>query len=368
MVATALKTCARDPRHIWMADIDYCPYCNHTPQERANYMQQEQTTSNALAKLDKATHMLAEAKTLDEVKGIMDIAEAARVYARAAKLGLEAYNHAAEVKVRAERKAGEMLRQLERPSQGNPQFSQAGKIDNIFQEVIQENDIPKTTAYRWQQLAEMPELVFEKHLEEERGERPITTSGIIQDVRRAKVRNDLESVEAQEAKTLEGVYDVIVIDPPWQMEKIEREERPNQTEFDYPTMGLDEISRLEIPAADNCHVWLWTTQKFLPHAFGLFAAWDVRYVCTFNWHKNGGFQPFGLPQYNNEFVLYGKIGSPSFLETKDFKTSFEGKRGKHSEKPGEFYDTVRRVTAGRRLDMFNRRKIEGFDGWGKEAG
>ena len=35
--------------------------------------------SNALAKLDKATQMLAEAKTLDEVKGIMDIAEAARM-------------------------------------------------------------------------------------------------------------------------------------------------------------------------------------------------------------------------------------------------------------------------------------------------
>ena len=118
--------------------------------------------TNPLAKLDRATHMLAEAKTLDEIKNIMDVAEAARTYARAARLGLQAYNHAAEIKVRAERKAGEFLKRLERPPQNRP--SKHYHADNVFAEVISENNIPIASAHRWQQLADMPELVFEKHL------------------------------------------------------------------------------------------------------------------------------------------------------------------------------------------------------------
>ena len=68
--------------------------------------------SNELIKLDKATQMLAEARSLTDVLNIKDIAEAARAYAKAAKKGLEAQNYAAEIKIRAERKAGEMTKQL----------------------------------------------------------------------------------------------------------------------------------------------------------------------------------------------------------------------------------------------------------------
>ena len=164
-----------------------------------------------------------------------------------------------------------------------------------------------------------------------------------------------------------GQYHCIVIDPPWPMEKIERDVRPNQVGFDYPPMDEAQLGTMTLPAADDCHLFCWTTHKFLPMALRLLEAWDFRYVCTFVWHKAGGYQPIGLPQYNCEFALYARRGSPKFVELTDFKVCFEAPRREHSRKPDEFYNLVQRVTAEPRTDMFAREKRPGFVPWGNET-
>ena len=55
----------------------------------------------ALATLEKARVLLSEARTLPEVKKIRDLAEAAKVYTRAAHLGRESQNYAAEISLLA---------------------------------------------------------------------------------------------------------------------------------------------------------------------------------------------------------------------------------------------------------------------------
>ena len=41
-------------------------------------------------------------------------------------------------------------------------------------------------------------------------------------------------------------YDVIVVDPPWNIKKLTRKKRPNQINMDYKTMSLETIRELNI--------------------------------------------------------------------------------------------------------------------------
>lgn len=159
---------------------------------------------DALAKLSAATTALSQARTLDEVKQIMDIAEAARTYARAAKLGLEAANHAAEIKLRAERKAGELLQQLERDKGGRPAENSSQTVTSSeYAAVLQENDINRMTAHRWQAVATVPDDAFEQHIAEVKQERnEVTSAGLLKlanEIKRAA--KQVERAEAAQVKT-----------------------------------------------------------------------------------------------------------------------------------------------------------------------
>lgn len=187
-----------------------------------------------------------------------------------------------------------------------------------------------------------------------------------------KQRNDELRSVAMAIEPPKGKYRCIVIDPPWDVQKYERDVRPNQSsDLDYPTLTHEQIAEFDIggmASDDGCHLFCWTTQKHLPPTLEIIEQWGFKYCLVMVWHKNGGPQPFGLPQYNCEFVVYARRGAPDFRDTKQFFTCFNAPRREHSRKPDEFYELIERVTYGPRIDIFSREQRNGFDQFGNETG
>lgn len=167
-----------------------------------------------------------------------------------------------------------------------------------------------------------------------------------------------------------GKYRCIVIDPPWEVKKIEREVRPRQgSELEYPTMSLEAIAALPIPDLvhdQGCHLYLWTTQKYLPDALTLLPKWGFNYQCLMTWVKPSGMTPFSW-MYNTEHVIFATRGNLPLVRV-GLKLSFDAPVIRHSSKPDVFYERVRQASPEPRLEMFARQEHEAFIAWGDQVG
>ena len=145
------------------------------------------TNSTTLARISEAMKALSAAKTLDDVLQIRDQAEALRVYVKAASDSLDAANAAAEIKLRAERKAGGMLDAMEKNKGGRP--SQTGCT---LQPVsLEQLGIEKTQSFRWQKAFGVSEERFESYLRDcQKQGREVTQAGLLKLANGAHVGNN----------------------------------------------------------------------------------------------------------------------------------------------------------------------------------
>ena len=131
-----------------------------------------------LAKIDKARRLLAEAKTVQEAKQIADVAEAARVYAKRVEASIITVNHAAEIKIRAERLLGEMLKQTPKNKGRLRRSSVAAPRDD--KQRLKEVGVSKKQSARSQKLASIPAPEFEHAIEEQKeAGKEISTAGVL---------------------------------------------------------------------------------------------------------------------------------------------------------------------------------------------
>lgn len=123
-----------------------------------------------LLRVEEAGRLLAECKTIDEARDIHDKAQAITVYLRQQNASREAQNDAAEIKVRAERRLGELL-EPSREKRGGAKSTRTTLPDGITRD----------QSARWQDVARIPEEKFEGFIQQQR-EKPdgeVTTAGVL---------------------------------------------------------------------------------------------------------------------------------------------------------------------------------------------
>lgn len=158
----------------------------------------------------------------------------------------------------------------------------------------------------------------------------------------------------------------IIIDPPWPV----GQRGPGGASKHYALMTIGQIRALPIGdlAEDDSHLYLWCFPGTRRIAEETMEHWGFRFVDEFVWGKD----QFGLGNYfrhAHETLLLGVRGRLPF--------QFHGQRSfamlprqRHSQKPEEVRELIRRCSPGPYLELFARsRPPAGEDWliWGREA-
>lgn len=172
-------------------------------------------------------------------------------------------------------------------------------------------------------------------------------------------------------------YDIIYADPPWHYAA-----RKTGTKFGggvtdkYPTMTIPQICDLEIPAADNSVLLIWTTMPYLEQCVSLvIPSWGFNYItCAFTWIKTNpraGTVFKGIGSYtksNAELCLLAKRGSGCKREAKNVAQVIMEPRREHRRKPDRVRDDIVSLFGDRpRLEMFARTTTPSWSVWGNQT-
>jgi hypothetical protein len=134
-----------------------------------------------LVRYDKMCHAIDAAHEVDEVKDIRDKALALETYARQAN-NMGAERRAAEIRMRAERKAGQLLAGTVK--KGGDRKSKSSRA-TLIMSALKANGISRDQSAHWQRLAKVPSEQFEAVLRN--GDKP-STKGILRQTEPPKRR------------------------------------------------------------------------------------------------------------------------------------------------------------------------------------
>lgn len=186
--------------------------------------------TNGIVQISQAKTALAEAVDIISILDIRDKAMAMSTYYDAQNAG-EAANMAKEVQLRAERKAGEFLKDV--PREQGKRTDTSTQTGSKLQAVLDASSISKTEAGRWQTSSELPEQEFEKYIA---GAKELTSAEVLKRAKKFKKQSEREQeAEANKDTALDidfrlgdfvevlshipdNSIDLILTDPPYPVE------------------------------------------------------------------------------------------------------------------------------------------------------
>lgn len=166
-------------------------------------------------------------------------------------------------------------------------------------------------------------------------------------------------------------YQIVYADPPWNIlagtPNLHAPKQGNR-KLSYPTMSIEQIQALSILdlVDKNAVLFLWTINKYIEQSYSVARAWGFMPSTMLVWCKKpkgrglGGV--FGM---SSEYLLFCRRGSLK-ASSRHNSTWFEAKRRQHSQKPDLVYELIENMFDGNRLELFARRKRDGWDAWGNE--
>src|SRR5208283_1836465 len=316
-----------------------------------------------LVHFENARRELALASTIDEVRDIRDRAEALRVYCKQAGESLEMQNLCAEIKIRAERRAGEILSDMDKHKGGRPKNH--CQDDNGFPR-LRDLGIDGNKSSRWQRISEIPEDSFEDYIQTTKSkESELTSSGALllaREIERQKKIQDIEENIEKSPSLPEQRYEVLVVDPPWEY-RLRHDQGDRRNAILYPTMPTEEIKAIPIQqlSAKDSILWLWSTNSHLPDALQIAKEWGFEYKVLLTWVKNRIGTGYWL-RGRTEHCIMAIKGHP-IVNLRNQSTVLHAPIRAHSQKPDEFYRLVETLCPGRKIELFARENRDGWDTW-----
>lgn len=269
-----------------------------------------------------------------------------------------------QARIQAENEAfmqeqAERTRILEAKLQAERERFEAEKIERekLYQLELQKIEADKVENERKAVAAKLKEIEEEAQRKQQERDRK-------KEEHKANIEMQAEAIKNGELPILNGLYDVISIDPPWNYGR-EYDPVGSRVANPYPEMTIEQIKAIKLPALNDSIVLLWTTHKFLPEAFEILKHWGYEYKATMVWNKeNIGMGAWLRMQC--EFCLVGIKGKPYWQNTTVRDIITETRR-EHSRKPDIFFENIEKITAGRRLEYFSRERRDGWDVFGNDT-